>query len=274
MRMRANTGPAAAPAVRQGGLTLIEMMVTIAIAMFLLAGVGYMLQNTRSAYTSQNQLQQLQDAERLSMSLIADVVESTGYFPDPTQNTIDSAFPAVAAAPPILALAQEQAITGTLAGSGAAGVPGDALTVRYVTRSGDGILNCLGSSNTTGANVTYTNTFSLSTPLANGTSNLQCVLSDSNGNTSTQPLVAGLTNMQIWYGVKRNFTTTDNNVDTYLRANEMQNPNAQGNNDWQDVTAVRIVLTFQNPLAEPNAKDQTINFERVIAVMNRAGVGT
>jgi type IV pilus assembly protein PilW len=270
MTVRANAIPAIAPAARQGGLTLIEMMVTIAIAMFLLAGVGYMLQNTRTAYQSQNQLQQLQDAERLAMSLIADVVQSTGYFPDPSQNTIDTAFPA---APPMVS---EQSITGTLAGT-TPGVPGDALTVRYVTSPGDGILNCLGTSNTSGANVTYTNTFSLSAPLANGTSNLQCALIDSSGtNTSTQALVGGLTDIQIWYGVKRNFATTDNNVDTYLRANEMQNPNANGNNDWADVTAVRIVLTFQNPLAQPTApaNQKTINFERVIAVMNRAGVGT
>jgi type IV pilus assembly protein PilW len=251
---------------RQGGLTLVEMMVTIAIALFLLAGVGYMLQNTRRAYANQNQLQQLQDSERLAMTLLTDVIQNAGYFPDPTQNTIDTALPAVAGT-----WVQEQAIT---AASQAAPAPGDAITVRYMTTGGDGILNCLGTSNTqaTGTTDVYVNQFYLTAPDASGNSTLQCKLTDSAGTVnSTQDLVSGLTNMQIWFGVKRGGAATDNNVDTYLRPSEMS---AGAPNDWLNITSVRIVLTFQNPLAAPSAPatQKTIDFERVIAVMNRAGV--
>jgi type IV pilus assembly protein PilW len=247
----------------QGGLSLIELMVTVVIALFLLAGVGYMLQNTRRAYTNQNQLQQLQDSQRLAMTLLGDVIQNAGYFPDPTQNTIDTALPVVAGT-----WQQEQAIN---AAAQTAPAPGDSITVRYMTTGGDGILNCLGGSNqqATGTTDTYTNQLYLTAPDASGSSTLQCKLTDT-GNTvnSTQDLVTGLTNMQIWFGVKTS-GTGDNNVDTYLRPSEM----GTGAN-WLNITSVRIQLTFLNPLAAPSAPaaQKTIDFERVIAVMSRAGV--
>jgi hypothetical protein len=83
----------------------------------------------------------------------------------------------------------------------------------------------------------------------------------------TQPLVNGLKNLQIFYGVKRNAGSNDFNVDTYVRANDMSAA------DWQAVSAVRIILTFANPVVAPSAPP-TITFERVIAVMNKAGVKT
>jgi len=249
--------------VRQRGLTLVEMMVTILIALFLLAGVGYMLQHTRDTYTSESQLAALQDSQRLAMTLITDVVQSAGYFPNPTQNTIDTALPV--AAP----FAQDQSISGVQGAS----APGDTLTVRYVTTGSDGILNCLGTSNTLaagpGTNITYTNQFSLTAADASGSSTLQCALTDSStGKTSPpQALVSGLTNMQIWFGVKRNPAGAGNNVDTYLRPGEMLAA------DWTSITSVRIRLTFLNPLAAKTAA-KTIDLERVIAVMNRAGVSS
>jgi len=253
--------------LRQGGVTLIELLVTVIIALFLLAGVGYMLQNTRRAYTNQNQLQQLQDSERLAMTLLADVIQNAGYFPDPHQNTVDTALPAVAGT-----WKQEQAISGA---AQTAPAPGDAITVRYMTTGGDGVLNCLGGSNTqaAGTTITYVNQFYLTAPDASGSSTLQCKLTDGAGTAigTPQDLVTGLTNMQIWFGMKKGGAAGDNSVDTYMRPSEVA---AIDDPDWQKVTSVRIQLTFQNPLAAPSAPaaQKTINFERVIAVMNRAGV--
>jgi hypothetical protein len=92
----------------------------------------------------------------------------------------------------------------------------------------------------------------------------------------TQPLVSGLANVQIWYGIKRNTGTVDNNVDTYLRADDMSTNDAvSGLNDWTQVSSVRIILTFKNPLANGDGKQPaTIDFERVIAIMSKAGVST
>ena len=241
--------PSFAAAVRQRGLTLVELMVAITIALFLLGGVLLIVQNTRSTFMNTNRLSELQDGQRLAMTIITDVVQSAGYFPDPTTYTAAVAFPA----------ASPYAATQVVTGTHAVTTPEDTLGVRFMTASGDGILNCVGGSNSSGAAVTYSNVFHISG------GSLFCDLNDGTATTSTA-LVDGVENLQIWYGVKRDFGTDNFNVDTYLRQGDMTAA------DWQNVTAIRIVLVFTNPLKGQPGQPNTIPFERVIAVMNRAGV--
>jgi type IV pilus assembly protein PilW len=234
----------------QYGLTLVEIMVAMAIALFLLAGLFTIVQNIRMSFGNQNLMAQLQDNERLAMTLLGDVIESAGYFPDPTINTSTGALPVNAT----FATAG-QAIVGT---SGAA-VPGDRITVRFVTAPNDGIINCTGGSNTTGANVTYVNVFRVT-----AAGNFVCAL---NGGASV-PLVSGVSNLQILYGVKTDFTVDNGAVDSYLKASEMTATN------WTNVISVKVTLTFVNPLAGQPNQPATIPFQRIIGVMNRAGVKT
>ena len=49
---------------------------------------------------------------------------------------------------------------------------------------------------------------------------------------------------------------------------------ANGANDFVNVSAVRIVLTCANPLDPQAGQQQTITMERVVEVMNRAGLHT
>src|SRR5271154_5975642 len=77
----------------QRGFTLIELMVSIVISVFLAGGLVMMVQSTRSAFGSQQMLAQLQDNERLVMTFMSEVVESTGYFPDPVHNVNTTVFP-------------------------------------------------------------------------------------------------------------------------------------------------------------------------------------
>ena len=259
MNQKLHPLPTRAPAHRQRGLTMIELAVTMLIALFLLGGVLMMVQNTRTTYSSQTALAQLQDNERLAMTIMTDVIQSAGYWPDPV-NKDPSVFPA----DPTTGLASTQTIIGTQSAS----APQDTLTVRFMTAPNDTILNCLGSTNTTVGSVIYTNTFSLGAADASGNRSLQCTLSDGT-TTSTQTLVGGIQDMQIYYGVKRTASTTDFNVDTYIRANDMTAPA-----DWQNISAIRVILTFANPVATGTGGTTTVTFERVIAVMNRAGVMT
>ena len=235
---------------RERGLTLVELMVSMAIAVFLLTGVLTIFQNTRHTFTTQNQMAQLQDNERLAMTLISDVIESAGYFPDPTVNTSLSALPT----DPLFAAAG-QAVVGTAN----AAPPGDTIVVRFLTNPNDNVINCVGGTNTTGAVLLYENVFSL-----DGLGNLRCAV---NGAPSV-PLVAGVQNMRIYYGVKTNFAVQNGAVDSYLRANEMLPAY------WSNVISVKVVLTFTNPLAGQPNQPPTIQFERVVAVMNHAGVST
>lgn len=244
----------------QRGFTLVELMVTVAIALFLLAGLVTILQNVRATYANQQSLAQLQDQQRFAMTVLTDVIQAGGYFPDPLGMTAGSALPAAGA------YQVGQAFTGIQG----AGVP-DSIGVRYRTANGDGVILCDGSSNTAvppGSQL-YTNLFTVVPPAGAVPGQLQCTL---NGNPALT-LVTGVQGLTIYYGVKRNPAVVDYNVDTYLTANQMLLAGPNGN-DWLNISSVRIVLTFTNPLAGQPGQPGTIVFERVIEVMARAGVHT
>src|ERR1700733_7522219 len=107
----------------QSGFTIVEIMVALLIGLFLLGGLMTLVQDNRRTFASQNQLSQLQDAERVAMTMITDVIQTAGYFPDPTTNTVTSSLPAVGT------LIAGQYMTGTFN----AAAPGDTITVQYAT---------------------------------------------------------------------------------------------------------------------------------------------
>jgi len=202
-------------------------------------------------FGNQNKLSQMQDGERMAMTMIGDVIQSAGYFPDPTTNTLTTS---LTAAPPFAA---GQSISGTYS----AAVPGDQIYVRYMTVGGDGILNCSGQSNPGGGpNTLYVNSFQV----VNG--QLVCTMNGTQYN-----LVNGITNMSILYGVKASGGATGNNVDTYMNATQVA---AAGL--WGSVISALVQLTFTNPLyvaSQPtNGVNQpTISLQRVVSVMNQTG---
>jgi type IV pilus assembly protein PilW len=230
----------------QLGMTLLEVMIAMTIALFLLAGVMTMLSGTRAAAGTQRQLAQLQDNERLAMTVLTDVIQAAGYFPNPVVNTAGGTLPATA--------------TFTSAGQGLVGTSvtagPDTISVRYATQQSDGSINCVGSSTASATPVQFVNAFSLD---AQG--NLQCQF---NGGAQVT-LVSGLTNMRIWYGVNTGTASGQTCADTYLRASEVTTANR-----WGSVCSVKVELTFTNQ-ANPA---KPIKFTRVIAVMNTAGANT
>jgi type IV pilus assembly protein PilW len=236
----------------QRGFTLVELMVTVAIALFLLYGLVTIVQNVRQTSFDQQSLAQLQDQQRFAMTVLTDVIQSGGYFPNPTLWTPATSLPA---APPF---GQGQPFFGTHS----AAAPGDAIGVRYRTALNDGVINCTGGTNIAFApDHLYTNSFTV-TPAGQ----LQCSLDGA----APLALVNGVTNLTIYFGVKRNFAITDYNVDTYLTADQMLNT------DWDNISSVRVILTFTNPLYKgPGGGQQpTVTFDRVVEVMARAGAFT
>ncbi len=232
---------------RQRGFTLIEILIALLIGLFLLGALLTIVQTNRAVFGNQNALAQLQDNERMAMSLMTDVIQSTGYFPDPTINTAAGAFPAVGA------FAALQTLYGIYNGI----PPGDQIAVRYMTTGGDNILNCSGQSNPLGGpNTLYVNTFQVI-----GTQ-LVCTM---NGVPYT--LASGITNLSVLYGVKTNVAAPGNSVDTYMNAAQVT-----AGGYWGSVIAVMVSLTFTNPLYVANqGQPPTVTFQRVIGVMNQAG---
>jgi type IV pilus assembly protein PilW len=251
--------PSARTPHTQKGYTIIELMIALLIGLFLLGGLMTIVQDNRRTFSSQNQLAQLQDSERLAMTIMTDVIQSAGYFPDPTSNSANSALPAVG---PMVA---GQAMQGTYN----AAAPGDSITVRFATTTGDGVLNCTGSSNVTGSvpPTLYTNLFSV----VNG--QLVCTM-----NGQAYSLVGAVTNtpnaiiinkLSILYGVDS--AGVGSNVDSYVNATAVTN--------WNNVISVQVTLTFQNPLWSATVhgqgtQPQFLTFQRVVGVMNQTGIQT
>lgn len=237
----------------QRGFTLIELMIATTVALFLIGGVLKMVQSTRNTFDAQNKLAQFQDNVRLVMTFVAEVVESTGYFPDPKNNTSAAVMPIAS-----VFTAPGQAVYGT----SNAVAPGDRLTIRYGAAQNDNVFNCRGTKNTAVFPYdTFVNTFFVdNTVPANPV--LTCTFSSNVTPAINVPLVNGVRNLQIQYGIKRNPINTQSCADTYLKGNQMLAA------DWSNVCTVKVTVSFINPFFPA----KTIDVIRVIAVMNTAGV--
>ena len=231
-------------------------MIAMSIGLFLLGALVTIVQTNKAVFVNQNQLAQMQDSERMAMTLVADVIQTAGYFPDPTVNTAGSTLVASGS------FANGQTITGLYN----AAAPGDTVSVRYVTTGGDGILNCSGLSNPVGGpNTLYVNQFNVAVTAGVPGGQLICTM---NGTPYT--LVCGVTNLSVLYGVKTNLAAAGNNVDTYLRASQMTATN------WNNVITVMVRLTFNNPLFVVAGQGQapSITVQRVVNLMNQSGPAT
>ena len=242
--------------IAQRGFTLVELMIALLIALFLIGGLVTLVGAMKITFANQNGQSQLQESERMAMTLMTDVIESTGYFPNPLINAATSSFPVTGAF-----TFAGQALVGT--GTYADQTPGgQTITVRYLTAGNDNVINCTG--NTSNVAASFVNTFSID---ANG--NLNCTLILNGVAQAPIPLISGLNSMQIYYGVQTNAALSNNSVDTYLDANAV----AAGNY-WSNVKSVQITLTLVNPLSGQSGQTNVpfITFTRVIDVMYKNGV--
>ncbi|MEC3764828.1 MULTISPECIES: PilW family protein [Cupriavidus] len=231
----------------QAGVSLVEVLVAMVIALFMLAALMTVFLNLRGTVRDQERLAALQDSERLVMTMLANTVQSAGYFPDPLNQVAADALPALAdnAFGDFVA---GQAIVGQSGADGAS----DTLTARFVTASGDGIMNCQGAANTSGASVAYLNTFAV-----NAANELTCAV---NGGAPV-PLAGGISALRVRYGTD---TGNGGNVDTYLSASAVS-----AGALWGQVRSARVTLTFANPFAGQPGQPATLGWTQTISLMNR-----
>jgi type IV pilus assembly protein PilW len=239
----------------QRGFTLLELMIAMTIGIFLLGALLTIVQTNRRVFGEQNLLSQMQDNQRMALTMMGDVIQSAGYFPEPWKNSMTTILNATGP------FAVGQSINGYASGTPA----GDVLQVRYVTNGGDGILNCSGGSNTNAVETyqMFTNQFQV----LGG--QLVCIMNGTQynlvGNLTASGSKLDITNMTVLYGVKTSTTSAGNNVDTYMTA-------AQVGGLWANVISVQVTLTFTNPLyAVGNGELQTFTVQRLVGVMNQTG---
>jgi len=257
------------PASLQRGFNLVELSVAMVLAVFLLAGLFTIFQGTRHTSAEQTQLAQLQDNERLAMMIITEAIQGAGYYPNPATNSLTGALPVDGAQFPTAGQTFYGALNGT---------QGETLYVRFASNPNDGILNCIGNSNTGGSAVIWTQIFQVN---ASGQLTCQPNFAIPNGGGTVTPLVNGLVSVQFQYGVNTTATTASTSnancpADTYLNTTQMLAGNSL---NWTNVCSVLVILTFVNPLWQPAGQplptpgqNQTVVFQRVIDIMSRVGV--
>jgi type IV pilus assembly protein PilW len=252
------------------GFTLVELMIAILIGLFLVGGLLTLTSAMKRTSGVQGDLSQLHDTQRASLSLMADVIQSAGFFAYPTPpgtTTIATVFPSLTIGS--TAWLAAQTISGTDGGTGSTQT--DTVSVRYTSAGGDGVISCIGA--TTAAAASWVATFKV-----DGAGNLQCLLA-TNGTVAATPiiLVSGVQYMQILYGVQTNIGANTYSVDTYLTATQV----AAGG-FWPNVISVQVTLSFVNPLyctanclaGQQTTQPQYIQMSRTIALMSKAGVNT
>ena len=235
---------------RERGYSMIELSVALVVALFLLQGLFTILQNTRSASTNQNQLAQLQDEQRMSMTMLTDVIQQAGYYPGAYTIDAGTALPASA-----LFTTAGQYITGSANLTTPAN--GDIVSVRYQGDSTGSVLDCLGSVIPNGT--TEEMAFSV-TKINNQPLGLYCSV---NGATPV-PLIPNVTKMTVTYGVD---SSSSGSTNAYLTSTQVT-----AGAFWPNVLSVKVALLFGNPLyGQPGQTKQNLPFNRVIAVLSKTG---
>src|SRR5438045_5495684 len=220
---------------RERGFTLVELMVTVAIALFLIGGLLTVLQNVRGAYNHQRHRHRLQDQQRFALTILADGIQAGGYFPNPVDWQPATSLPPAGSpcpgAPPFVA---GQAFSGCHTATTAP----DTIEVRYRTAVKDDVIFCDGSTNTTqDPTGLYVNQFTVAPPAGNTPGQLQCQLSDgATGAVIRGPvtIVNGVENVQLLYGVNRTPAPSAYNVDPYLTAEQVHTDRPSGTDRTND----------------------------------------
>lgn len=240
----------------QRGVSLISLMIALLIGTFLLAGLFDVWFQTRQTFSAQGQLAQLQDNERMALTILANTVQSGGYYPiylnyppntpPSTPYSIDGSFPVIGDY-----TVAGQSIFGT--GTGSITGTGDTLEVRFVADTST--LDCLGQSDPVGSLVV--NTYAVVG------SNLQCTVNVTTSNGTaltpvTMPVVAGVSNMTVAYNIAIPSTTT---------YQYMYGDTVTSHAYWTSVQSANITLTFNNPLyGQPGQPQHLPAISRVVAL--------
>ena len=244
----------ASPRIQQVGLTLIELLVAITMALFITTGLLFIFVSMNRDLQAQDQLAQLQDNERNIRNVLSATLQHAGYYPNPLTNSLETAFPAINITwndNSTSRLLEAQVITGRSNGNGP-GAASDSISVRYQTSNNDGVMTCLGDSNLSGTDQTYQNTISV---------NDQFQLICSVNNAPPVVLAEGIERISFLYGTG---ISTLGAVDTYMTAAALTS-----SNNWARVSTIMASVVFLDtirsrpgaPVALPQATVQIIGLK-------------
>lgn len=248
--------PYGSASLKQRGLSLVELMITLIIALFMIAAIYAIYFPLKNTYTAQDKLSQLQDSERLVLTMMTNTVQQAGYFPDPhSSNAAKDVFLATALNQEP-AFAVEQVVTGINGGINAS----DSISVRYQSNSGDGLMDCTGKSNNSGSEVEYVNTFAVNTD-----HEMTCTVKrPDNSSDGAVVLAPNVYSLKVLYGVDRpQEGIQGGSINTWLAADQV--------NNWNKVRSVQVKIKFIDTVNSTanNIKPMPQELVQTINLMNR-----
>ena len=229
----------------QQGMSLVELMVAVTIALFMMLSFIAVFINMKTTFITQDAMSQLQDRERLVMTVLTSTTQQTGYFPYPeTSNRADNFIVRNDTTPKMIAGQVLSGISNALPAS-------DVLAFRYLTKSGDNTTDCFGNTNTSGTDQAMFHLFTV-----NGNNQLTCQVGDTNLN-SQQPvaIASDIDSLSVLYM-----------IDTQDASKPYQYKKASDVTDWSQVKAVKITVRFENTI--PQFGTNTIDWSQTINLMN------
>ena len=235
---------------RQRGLTLIELMISVTIGLALIFGAVTFLVSGHQSFRAQNSGSRIQENARFALDILKEHVRMAGYN-DTTSSLLDL--------PALIYRGACDTINGLTANPCSDDTTADqgdrlAMALRIPTgATGVATEDCMGTP--LAANEHVVNVFWVEQDSSSGVSSLYCrgYNPDTSAwyGTAAQPLVDGIEQMQVQYGLvdgnpsSTGSSGTGGRVDRYLNATQLQTldaTNANNRNYWGDVRSVRIAL--------------------------------
>jgi len=224
----------------QNGFTIVELLVAMAIGLFLISGVFQLFIANKQSSRIQNNLSHVQENGRFAINEIGRVLRMTGIKSVPVDTTT---------------FTTAAAITGIDNGSLGADEVFISFQGAVGTATAGGTVDCLGSRYlATSPATTITNKFYLAND-ANGVSSLFCVETTA-ATPDPQPLVENVVDMQITYGVDTNDSGSAN---YYVDATTVTAGTA-GTPDWKKVVSVNLNLLVVSDEDAVTTTAQTYTF--------------
>jgi type IV pilus assembly protein PilW len=265
-------------ATRERGFTLVELLVAMAISSVIAIAAVSALIVSRQGFVTVDAASQLRDNARFTIDLIQRLGVQAGYedFIYATTNRLVNVA-GIASNPDASVAGFNNAIPSATDPFNAAttrtaglGYGSDVLILRYQaseTFPGSGIsdrtmINCAGNPSTAiPINRDDRMTSVLYVDISQGEPSLMC----STGPSTGQPIIQGVENFQVLYGVDNVIpntapvagATTDSVADRFLRADQMVVPSdpVGTNANWRRVRSLRIGMVIRGPIG--SAQDST-----------------
>lgn len=208
---------------RQYGLTMVELMVSLVLSLFLILVAAQFFIANKSTYRTQQAQADVQERGRFAMSWLGQQIRQAGYVANSNiASSFASQYPALTASGTMLAMSPSQLFAGS----------SSILQLRVLGADDGDIVDCMGAGMPTASRVTQI------ISLNNGSLNCSIV-----GGTS-QDVVPGVSQLVFQYGQD---SSGDRIPDSYVNAPTASN-----------VYAIRVCMVVQSQ--EQNVAPSAVNF--------------